>query len=85
MSLKYIYLDNCCLGSQGAIGVVDAIARNKNIKKISLRYNEIDDEAAKLFGEVLTRLSIDLNFLDLSHNNITDEGGEAIAIGLLQN
>jgi hypothetical protein len=50
-----------------------------------LRFNEIDDEAAKNFGEVLTRLSIDLNFLDLSNNNITDIGGEAIAIGLAQN
>jgi hypothetical protein len=46
-SLKFIYLDNCNLGSAGAIGVVDAIIRNKNIKRISLRNNEIDDEAAR--------------------------------------
>lgn len=85
LALKYIYLDSCNLGSQGAIGVVDAIVRNKNIKKISLRYNEIDDEAARQFGDVLTRLSIDLNFLDLSNNIISDVGGEAIAVGLATN
>lgn len=62
--------------------MVDAIIRNKNIKRISLRNNEVDDEAARAFGEVITRLSIDLNFLDLSNNAITDIGGELIAIGL---
>ena len=65
--------------------MVDAIIRNKNIKRISLRNNEVDDEAARAFGEVITRLSIDLNFLDLSNNAITDIGGELIAIGLAQN
>ena len=64
---------------------MDAIIRNKNIKKISLRNNEIDDDAAKLFGEVITRLSIDLNFLDLSNNIISDIGGESIALGLASN
>lgn len=38
-SLRFIYLDNCKLGSQGAIGVYNAIIRNKNIKKISLKNN----------------------------------------------
>jgi Ran GTPase-activating protein (RanGAP) involved in mRNA processing and transport len=65
--------------------IVDAIIRNKNIRRISLRQNEIDDEAARHFGEVFTRLSIDLNFLDLTNNNISDDGGEFLANGLAHN
>jgi Ran GTPase-activating protein (RanGAP) involved in mRNA processing and transport len=85
MFLKFIYLDSCNLGSVGASGVVDAVVRNKNIRKISLRNNDIDDDAARNFGDVLQRLSIELVFLDLSNNCITDIGGEAIALGVATN
>ena len=78
-------MDECNLGSYGAIGVAEAIIRNKNLRIVSLRSNMIDDEAARAFGAALPRLTIDLEMLDLSNNCITDAGGEHLAIGVSLN
>lgn len=53
---------------------------------VSLRFNEIDDEAAKYFGYVLERYqTIYLEVLDLSNNNITDASGDQLARGIAKN
>ena len=86
MSLIQVYLENCNLGSQGAIGVAEAVHRNKYLKVVSLRSNEVDDEAAKYFGYVLERYqTIYLEVLDLSNNCITDASGESLARGIAKN
>ena len=86
VSLIQVFLDNCNLGSKGAIGVAEAVHRNKYLKVVSLRFNEIDDEAAKYFGYVLERYqTIYLEVLDLSNNNITDASGDQLARGIAKN
>jgi len=67
------------------MGVADAILKNKSIKIVSLKDNEIEDEAAKYFCEAFQRLSISLETLDLSYNLFTDKGGEVLATGLSSN
>lgn len=81
--IKYIHLDDCQLGSQGAMGIADATNRNKNIRVISLRNNGIDDDGAKAFGDLIFKYSsINLEDLNLSFNRIGDLGGIKLAQGL---
>ena len=56
--------------------------QNKNIRKVSLRGNVIQDKGAFAFGGLLKILSLRLESLDMSHNAIHDEGGQEIAFGL---
>ena len=56
------------------------------MKVVSLRSNNIDDEAAKFVGYVFERYqTIYLEVLDLSNNVITDASGDLLARGLAKN
>ena len=45
----------------------------------------MSDEAAKSLAEALSKPTINLEYLDLSHNKINDAGGELIAASLSVN
>jgi Ran GTPase-activating protein (RanGAP) involved in mRNA processing and transport len=83
--LQHINFDNCNLGPLGAIYIANAVQLNKNLRIVSLRKNMIKFEGARAFADLFKFLSISIEHLDLSENNIPDEGGKLLAIGLQKN
>jgi NLR family CARD domain-containing protein 3 len=84
--LQILNLANNKIRYSGAYKLADAFVKHNNtaLLKLDLRDNMIEAEGAQAFGSAL-RLSYTLQELNLSRNNIGDDGLRVIALGLKEN
>jgi len=89
--LEILDLSDNQIGEEGGTALAKALNRNPSLKKLYLKDNHIGDVGAKAFAEVLTvkfggasvwEGNIWLIILDLSNNQIGEEGGTALAKAL---
>lgn len=64
--VQTLSLNECRLGNQGGNAVAEGIMKNKRIKYLYLRKNNIGDPACKLFQDVFTKYNAVIEYLDLS-------------------
>ena len=83
--LTTLHLERCNLGNHGATAVAAYVKNNIKCKIVSLKGNNIESKGAIKFYDVLVRQNHCLASLDLSDNNIGDEGAVAIAKGFENN
>lgn len=67
------------LGVKGATSLAEGMMRNIKITDLMLSYNQINDEAVANLMVPLTMKNWQLKNLDLSNNNIGDQGGVIIS------
>jgi len=66
------------LNDYGAIAIAESLAMNSSLKKLNLSWNWITPEGWIEFFDVLLHSECSLEELDLSHNDIDDEGVDAL-------
>jgi Ran GTPase-activating protein (RanGAP) involved in mRNA processing and transport len=66
------------LDDYGAIAIAESLAMNSSLKKLNLSWNWITPEGWIEFFDVLLHSECSLEELDLSHNDIDDEGVDAL-------
>lgn len=65
--------------------MIPALRRNKSLEYLSLRGNSLEDSGAVGFGKLLSENVPPLKSLDLGSCRIRDDGGVALAKGLVEN
>ena len=86
LSLITLNLDyNISLGSEGVAALCQGLRTNSTLKKLSLRYCNLDSEAGGPLGEVLNFTRCGLNILDVQGNHIGGTGLMELCPGLQNN
>ena len=79
----FINLSSNRLGDLGAIEVRKIIVkRERKLKQLNLRYNNLTNNVAKHFAEALEHSNCKLESLDLSYNNLTDNAAKDLGEAL---
>jgi Ran GTPase-activating protein (RanGAP) involved in mRNA processing and transport len=79
--LETLEMRNCLLDDQGAEALADGIARNSTLRHLDISSNRIGAESMKRWEEILGHAP--LKYLDISCNNLYDEGAMCVIRGLL--
>jgi hypothetical protein len=82
--LKKLYLPGNNLSDKGGVAIARAI-RGSNLQVLDLNSNRLTATFAQVMAESLQMKSLRLQFLDVSHNPLGDNGGVALACGLYDN
>jgi hypothetical protein len=85
-SLMTLSLDyNLSLKSEGCAALCLGLRTNSTLKKLSLRYCDLDEESGAPLGEVLSFGKCGLNILDLMGNNMRGQGLKDLMPGFRRN
>ena len=84
-TLKVVSLNNCHIGESGASQVSRGIGFSPTLKSLSLASNDMGDEGAEYFLEPFFMNTLELNYFNLSNNQISDKGGIKLIKGLMCN
>jgi hypothetical protein len=79
ITLKNLNIGSNCISDEGATAVAKALEHNTTLHTLSIRENFIGNESAVCFAEALTCFDVRLQVLDLSSNDINDQGAIALA------
>jgi Ran GTPase-activating protein (RanGAP) involved in mRNA processing and transport len=75
-SFRSISLVDCRIGKYAADVLAEGITKNKNVNYINLDRNQIGDDGARVFAEIIQNQTTEgLVTLILSKNRITDQSG----------
>jgi Ran GTPase-activating protein (RanGAP) involved in mRNA processing and transport len=69
-SLEVLCLVDCCVSAQGAVHIAEALATNKNLRRLNLNRNLIGDVGLTALADMLPHKS--LTSLSANENGITD-------------
>ena len=72
------------IGRDGWRAIANALKVNKNLKTLSLDYNNLGDEGVSFFAEAIEENDV-LQSLDLEGNGISDVGAERLLEGMQNN
>ena len=67
--LEYVDVSMCALGNRGAASVLDGLSESKNLQKLLLAVNDLDEQTV-VAPFVATHPALEV--LDLSHNHLDD-------------
>lgn len=78
--LRFFILEDARAGDDGMQRVFEALYRNTEVslKGIVVRNCDMKDAAGKILATLLGRVGQGLQYLDFSHNPLTQEAGEEI-------
>ena len=78
-------MDNCNIGDAAGALLTNALKSNKHLRELSLRGNGFKDQTGQNFGRNFEILSLSLEILNLSENEMTDRSSKALRDGLIKN
>ena len=76
--LSYLYLDENCIRSRGAVVIANFIASNPKLRQLDLKNNELNDSDARIFAQAL-QTNNQLNELRLQNNKFSRTGVDVLA------
>ncbi|CAK4074499.1 unnamed protein product [Aphanomyces euteiches] len=79
--LTHLDLSDCSFDDQGSVALASAIAKQPHLKVLKLRDASLGASGAKLVVQALVKGGIQLESLDLSGNELEDDGVEGLVGG----
>ena len=83
--LESLHINHCDLTSPDLATLADGLHKNTMLTTLSLHHNYVQSPGLKMLCEALSGGYTHLNFLDLSSNQIDDEGGKELGKMLCSN
>lgn len=80
--LETLEMRQCFLDDQASEALADGLARNSTLRHLDISQNRIEQHSMHRWEEVLGRSP--LKYLDISCNNLHDEGAMCVIRGLIQ-
>ena len=78
-------MNSCGLGDETTAMIVMQVKQARYLQTLNLRDNDLGWEVCAAFGEVLRFGTLDLKYLDLSHNRFIDRNMKVFCQGLTKN